>query len=278
MADSLPKIHGNHMMMNQENRDRSALIVLAHPERHSFNGFLADRAATTFHDLGLSASIADLYREHFDPVEGPQHYLVRRSLDRFIVMSEQKNSSAEGQFPNGVASELARVRKADLVIFQFPMWWYGPPAILKGWFDRVMLCGETYSSEQRYDRGVFRARNAMLSVTTGSPRDVFSPGRDGDIDFYLWPIHFTLYYLGFTVWPAHVCYGIRGNSPPDRSSNEYRKLIATADALSQHVTNVVNRESISPMAFNGWDDWDSGGRLRPTAEIKFPFSKVPPSF
>jgi NAD(P)H dehydrogenase (quinone) len=262
------------MMMKQQNADRSALIVLAHPERQSFNGFLADRAATTFHDLGLSTSIADLYREGFDPVEGPQHYPVRRSLDRFIAMDEQRYSSAKGQLPNGVASELARVRNADLVIFQFPMWWYGPPAILKGWFDRVMLYGETYSSEKRYDRGVFRGRNAILSVTTGSPRNVFSPGRDGDIDFYLWPIHFMLYYLGFTVWPAHVCYGIRGNSPPDRSSNEYRELITNADALSQHVSNVVNQESISPMEFNGWHDWDSDGKLLPTAKIKFPFSKV----
>ncbi len=266
------------MVMNREKRDQSALIVLAHPERLSFNGFLADRAATTFDVLGLNASIADLYREHFDPVEGPQHYQVRRSLDRFIPMVEQSYSSAAGQFPNGVASELSRARNADIVIFQFPMWWYGPPAILKGWFDRVMLFGEAYSSEQRYDRGVFRGRDAILSVTTGSPRDVFSPGRDGDVEFFLWPIHYTLHYLGFTVWPAHVCYGIRGNSPPDRSSNEYRKFIANADALSQHVSNVVNRESIAPMEFNGWDDWDSGGRLLPTAEIKFSFSKVPPSF
>ena len=265
-------------MTDQANRDRSALIVLAHPERRSFNGFLADRAVATFNELGFGASIADLYQEHFDPVEGPQHYPVRRSLDRFDAMSEQRHSSAEGQLPTGVASELTRVRKADLLIFQFPMWWYGPPAILKGWFDRIMLFGETYSSERRYDRGVFRGRDALLSVTTGSPRDVFSPGRDGDIDVYLWPLHFTLYYLGFTVWPAHVGYGIRGISTPDQSSNEYRDLIANADALSQHVSNVVNRESVSPMKFNGWDDWDSGGRLRPTADIKFPFDKRPPSF
>ena len=260
--------------MNQKNSDRSALVVLAHPERQSFNGFLADRAATTIRDLGLSASIADLYQERFDPVEGPQHYRVRQSIERFNAMSEQRNSSAEGQFPNGVASELTRVRKADLLIFQFPLWWYGPPAILKGWLDRVMLFGEAYSSQQRYDRGVFRGRDAILSVTTGSPRDVFSPGRDGDIDIYLWPLHFTLHYLGFTVWPAHVAHGIRGDSPPDPSSNEYRKLIKNSDAFSQHVTNVVNQDSISPMEFNGWDDWDSSGDLRPTAKNKFPFSKV----
>ncbi len=248
------------MAINKEKTDQSALIVLAHPERQSFNGFLADRAATTSDDLGFSASIADLYREHFDPVEGPQHFRVRRSLDRFVPMAEQSHSSAAGQFPIGVASELTRVRDADLVIFQFPMWWYGPPAILKGWFDRVMLFGEAYSSERRYDRGVFRGRDAMLSVTTGSPRDVFSPGRDGDVDFFLWPLHYTLHYLGFTVWPAYVSYGICGNSPPDQSSDEYRKLITYADALSQHVSNVVNRESISPIEFGGVADWDSAIR------------------
>jgi len=59
------------MAINKEKTNQSALIVLAHPERQSFNGFLADRAATTSDDLGLSASIADLCREHFDPVGGP---------------------------------------------------------------------------------------------------------------------------------------------------------------------------------------------------------------
>lgn len=259
--------------MNEVTEIRSGLIVLAHPERRSFNGLLADRSATTCRQEGMTVSIADLYGEKFDPVEGPGHYSERIYPRRFIAMSEQRNSSDKGLFPSGIQEQLTRLHDADLVIFQFPLWWYGPPAMLKGWFDRVMMCGEIYTAEKRYDRGAFRGKHAVVSVTTGSPRNVFGPGRDGEIDVYLWPIHFTLHYLGFTVWPHYVSYGIRGDMPHPVESDDYQKLLARTDILSEHLVKIIknNNNGLAPLAFNGWDDWDRNGELRPTAPDKFPF-------
>ena len=259
--------------MNKSQRIQNTLVILAHPERRSFNGQLADRCVATLRRDGYTASIADLYGEGFDPVEESGHYITRRDPGIFVPMSEQRYSSRQGQLPQGIAAELTRLRAADLVIFQFPMWWYGPPAILKGWFDRVMVCGETYSSTKRYDRGVFRGRDALISVTTGSPESTFQSGRDGEIEYYLWPIHFTLHYLGFTVWPPHVSYGIHGDSRHQESSDAFRRLVAAQDSLAAYLVRILNRTEAAPMRFNGWGDWDEQGKLLPDAQDKFPFRR-----
>jgi NAD(P)H dehydrogenase (quinone) len=105
------------------------------------------------------------------------------------------------------------------VIFQFPLWWHAQPAILKGWFDRVLVYGGLYSGSRRYNRGHFRGKKAMLSVTTGSPEQAFMPfGRAGNMVEWLWPTHSSLYYVGFDVLPPQVSYGIQGGGFVTRMS------------------------------------------------------------
>jgi len=53
---------------------------------------------------------------------------------------------------------------ADFVIFQFPLWWFSVPAILKGWVDRVFAMGFSYNYGRSYEKGVFRGKRAMLSL------------------------------------------------------------------------------------------------------------------
>jgi hypothetical protein len=77
----------------------------------------------------------------------------------------------------------------DLMIWQFPLWWFGVPAILKGWVDRVFAMGRTYGGERFYENGVFKGKRALLSVTTGGPEAVYQKGGwNGDIQAILRPI------------------------------------------------------------------------------------------
>ena len=62
--------------------------------------------------------------------------------------------------------------RADLLILQFPLWWFGPPAILKGWFERVFTRGFGYMPGRKYDTGLMRGKRAMVSVTTGTSATV----------------------------------------------------------------------------------------------------------
>jgi NAD(P)H dehydrogenase (quinone) len=48
--------------------------------------------------------------------------------------------------------EIGSIDRADVLALQYPMWWHLPPAILKGWFDRVFAYGEVYGSQRRFER------------------------------------------------------------------------------------------------------------------------------
>ncbi len=240
-----------------------ALIVFSHPEPSSFNGSLKDVAAQTLGRLGHSVEVSDLYGEGFDPVEGPGHYRRRVDHERFSALGEQRHAWRADALPADVRQEIERLERADLVVLQFPLWWHAQPAMLKGWFDRVFVSGGLYTSTMRYDRGHFRGRRAILSVTTGAPAGSFAPGgRGGDIDHLLWPIQYSLHYMGFTVLPPFVAHGVQGHGYAYRCEGEARRQ-READ-LAAWARRLERLEDARPLSFPGWDDWDEAGRPKAT--------------
>lgn len=253
---------------------RRALIVLAHPEPRSFNAQLARLAAERLAVHGYEVEVSDLYADAFDPLEAPRHYAVRRDPEWFRPQDEQRHAAESGAVPAEVQVEIDKLDRADFLLLQYPMWWYQPPAILKGWLDRVLTYGGVYTSRIRYDRGRYVGRRAMLSVTTGAPEETFAfNGRNGDIDLLLWPMCFTLHYVGYSVLPPFVPFGVEAGvsySDPEvvaeRLERHRRALCARIDA----------HESTRPMRFSGWDDWDETGRLRPGVPGHSPFMRERP--
>ena len=188
------------------------LIVHCHPEPASINAGLSDIASQTLREAGHEVEISDLYAARFDPVERAEHYLCRTDETFFSALAEQRHAHEAAGFPADIRREIDRLEQADLVILQFPLWWHGPPAMLKGWFDRVFVNGGLYTSTMRYDRGYFRGKRVICSVTTGAPASAFGPGaRGGDIDHLLWPVHYSLHYVGFSVLPPFIAFGIQGH-------------------------------------------------------------------
>ena len=236
------------------------LIVLAHPDRLSFNGRLVDRALELLPRLGHTVEVSDLYRQDFDAREAPWHYRCRKDERYFDVQAEQLHASDRQGFALDVRTELERLRRADLVILQYPMWWFASPALMKGWIDRVLAYGETYTSELRYERGHLRGKRAMVSITLGGPQSTFAHnGRNGDIDLLLWPMHMSLRYVGLEVLPPFKAFGVNGSrSSHDAQGHRQAMLDSYADRLREIGT-------AAPMRFNGWSDWDECGRLLPHA-------------
>jgi NAD(P)H dehydrogenase (quinone) len=236
------------------------LIVLAHPEPKSFNAQLKDVAATTLSDQGHGVEVSDLYGDGFDPLEGPRHYTDRKDPDWFVAQDEQRHAWETGTAGADVRAEIDKLERADLVIFQYPIWWFSMPAMLKGWLDRVFLYG-LYTSRVRYDRGHFLGRRAMASVTTGAPEPTFAHnGRNGDIDLLLWPMNFTLHYMGFTVLPPFVAYAIESGLAYSDPAEVPARLDGCKNALRARLSAL---DATEPLRFNGWDDWDESGRLKP---------------
>ena len=105
------------------------------------------------------------------------------------------------------------------MIWQFPLWWFGLPGILKGWVDRVFAMGRTYGGERFYENGAFKGKRALLSVTTGGPDSAYAKdGWNGDIHAILRPIQRgMLRFTGFDVLAPNLCFGPARATPEQRT-------------------------------------------------------------
>lgn len=108
-------------------------IIHAHPEPSSYNGALTKAATAALLAGGSTVTISNLYQSHFDPVERPEHYVDRAETETFAALNEQRHAWNNGSLPEPVKAEINDLEGADLLIFQFPLWWHSPPAIVKGY-------------------------------------------------------------------------------------------------------------------------------------------------
>ena len=131
------------------------LLVYAHPVETSYAAALRDAALATLTDAGHEVDLCDLYAEGF---EG--------------ALSRGERVAYRDPAANGasVADHVARLRAAEGLILVFPSWWYGMPAILKGWFDRVWLPGVAFDFGAQAIRPLLsNLRLFGVVTTTGAP-------------------------------------------------------------------------------------------------------------
>jgi NAD(P)H dehydrogenase (quinone) len=246
-----------------------AHFVLAHPEPQSFNAHLVRSGAAALEREGWTVSTSDLYAMGFDPCEGPEHFAHRADPARFDAQAEQRHASEIGALPKAVSDELALTDRADLLVLQYPMWWHLPPAMLKGWFDRVFAYGAVYTSKRRFENGRFVGKRAMLSVTVGTSRETYAhDGRSGDIDLLLWPVNFSLAYVGYEVLAPFVAYGVEAGLRYSDPAAVEERLRAIVVDLCAALPRAGERATIP---FNRMAEWDADGRIAPGAPVHSPF-------
>jgi NAD(P)H dehydrogenase (quinone) len=188
----------------------NVLVVHAHPEPRSFTAALKQATVEVAGAAGHAVTVSDLYAEAFDPVGGRRDFVTVADPAQFHYQSEQAHAVAEGGFAPDLVREQARVAAADLLVFHFPIWWGAPPAILKGWFDRVLAFGFAYRDGTRFDTGLFKGKTAICSLTTGGTEKRFSQGDAyGTIEQVLWPVQrLALAYLGMRVLDPFVAHAV----------------------------------------------------------------------
>ncbi|KAM7229780.1 hypothetical protein CapIbe_019896 [Capra ibex] len=123
-----------------------------------------------------------------------------------------------------IIEEQKKLQEADLVIFQFPLYWFSVPAVLKGWMDRVLCQGFAFDFPGSYDDGFLKGKLAILSLTTGGTASMFSKtGVNGDFRYFLWPLqHGTLHFCGFKVLAPQISF-----SPEMASEEERKRMVAS---------------------------------------------------
>ena len=247
-----------------------AHFVLAHPEPRSFNAHLAASGAQALQAEGWTTTLSDLYAMGFDPCERPEHFTSRAPAERFDAQSEQRRASEAKKLPSAVADEIARLDRADLLVLQYPMWWHLPPAMLKGWFDRVFAYGEVYTSRKRWENGRYVGKRAMLSVTVGTSRETYAfDGRSGDIDLMLWPVNFTLAYVGYDVLTPFVAYGVEAGLRYSDPAEVEARLRGVVEGFRAELPLAMQRATLP---FNRMAEWGADGRIVPGARSIRPSS------
>lgn len=140
------------------------LIVYTHPWDGSFNHGVLTHTLENLENKGSSVDVIDLYADGFDPV----------------MRVEDLAVFGKGEYNDPKAEDyVARLKAADRVIFMFPVWWYGMPAMLKGFFDKILLKGSTYvEDEDRNLKGLLGVKESAIFTTANISKDVF--GAIGD--------------------------------------------------------------------------------------------------
>ncbi len=185
--------------------------------------------------------------------------------DRFAPASASKKAFEGDALTEDVKAEIEKVLWADVLILQFPLWWFAMPAILKGWIDRVWAYGFAYGVGEhndrrwgdRYGEGTLAGRRAMLIVTAGGWEEHYSArGVNGPIDDLLFPIHHgVLYYPGYDVLPPFVAYRV------DRLSKDGFEPIAAR--LRERMRTIATTAPIPFRMQNGGDYLIPTMQLRP---------------
>ena len=230
------------------------LIVHAHYEPQSFTSALKNAAVETLTAAGHEVRVSDLYAMNWNPVAATSDFAAPANPDYCVYALEQRQAFERASLPEDIAEQIAAVDWCDLLIFNFPLFWFSVPAILKGWIDRVFVSGHFYGGKRFYDQGGMRGKRAMLCFTLGGQPHMFGPDAiHGEMDTLLRPIQRgALAYCGFSVLPPFIGYHI-----------PYITAEARQAILDDYRAHLGRLDELTPLSFPQLGDFDA--RLYPKA-------------
>lgn len=188
----------------------TTLLVLAHHRDSSLTAEIARRARACLEAVGTAVDFLDLHAEGFDP--------------RMTVADEPDWDDPNKEYSAEVESHMRRIDAAAAIIVVFPIWWSGPPAILKGWVDRVWNHGFAYGR----DTLRLSAKSMLwLGLVAGSPESLDMHGSADLIDRQL-----RLEISNFCgIADASVRFIFNTHIYTPEVASELRRLFAAADVI-----------------------------------------------
>jgi NAD(P)H dehydrogenase (quinone) len=221
----------------------NALWVYAHPARRSLNADLYEAGVKALGETH-TVTTSDLYAQDWDPRLSLRD--IADTPDGGETFGELTRSAyLAGDLPEDVRAEQSKLAEADLLVLQFPLWWYGMPAILKGWFDRVFVNGFAFGVRDpetgrtlKYGEGGLAGRRALVITTAGDRLSSFLPrGLNGDIESLLFPLlHGTFWYTGIAPLQPHL---VSGTDRPD-----WTGYADEVDRLAARLATITEEEPI----------------------------------
>ncbi len=185
-------------------------LVVAHPEQGSFNFALHNTAIKVLKNENFKLNISDLYEQNFNPVAGKDDTTNFPTEDFFQLAKAQRLVLSNNSFATSISQEQEKLASSDLLIFQFPLWWWSFPSILKGWIDRVLSSGFAYGNN-----ATLKPKKIMYSITTGGANST------EELEYYKSKID-GLYqdifgFIGWEVLPAFIAHGVQQKTVQERA-------------------------------------------------------------
>ena len=207
------------------------LYIYAHQEPESFNAALKGTALAALEENGHEVELSDLYAMKFNPVLTEKDFKKRKKPDVFKPFFEAIQASKTGTFAPDILAEMEKVKWADLLIFQFPIYFTSMPAIMKGWIDRVLAPGFGFNpiTNSAYETGLLKGKSTMIVTTTGASQEWYSEGGEhGDLNKHLESVtHCVFEFMGMQVLPSYIIYEVSGFSREkgDEELEKYRQRL-----------------------------------------------------
>lgn len=170
------------------------LTVLDHPNPNSFTAAAVAQFNAGAEAAGHTVEVADLHKEGFDP--------------RWTMADVAEDRDSAGL--EDVVREQERILRADAICLAFPLFWWGMPAMIKGWVDRVFMWGWAYDQLGEAETSLLRARTGLLLVPAGVRSD--NPVQQGYVQALdaMW-LQGTFGYFGFSPRQMALLYGATGS-------------------------------------------------------------------
>jgi NAD(P)H dehydrogenase (quinone) len=222
-------------------------IVHAHPEPQSFSSSMAWTATEVLRAQGHEVLVSDLHAMQFNPVASAADFGQRKNPNYLVYALEQRHNWEKGTLAPDIQEEIGKLLWCDLLILNFPVYWFSVPAILKGWIDRVLVSGLVYGGKRFYDQGGLKGKRAALSMTIGGqPHMLEAGGVHGPLEDMLRPLQRgTLAYTGLDVLPPFVGWHV-----------PYIGDEARADLMRDYRSYLEHLHDSTPMSFPKLDQFD----------------------
>lgn len=192
------------------------LIVYAHPNPASFCHAILRTIESELSAMGHDIRVKDLYAEGFNPV----------------LSAAELGALNDGRVPEAIAREQESLRWAEGLVLVYPLWWFDRPAILKGWFDKVLTNGFAFDYTAEGARGLLPQHKALIVVTVGGSRQDY---RDMDAEeLIIRPVSDgTLGFCGISDVDHRLLYGVPSVGDEARGAmlNEVRQ--ATRESFAR---------------------------------------------
>ncbi|WP_424944698.1 NAD(P)H-dependent oxidoreductase [Aliiroseovarius crassostreae] len=229
-----------------------ALVVSATPEPQSFTASMAQTSCRVLAEEGYQVTHSDLYAMDWNPVASAADFGDRAKDDYLVYALEQRNGVSTQTIAPDIQRELDKLMECDLLVLNFPIYWFSVPAIMKGWFDRVIVSGLCYGGVRFYDRGGLRGKRVYTAATLGGQPHMFGENAvHGPMNTMLSPLlRGTLGYTGMEVLDPFLAWHV-----------PYISQEAREEMMQDYETSLRGLDSRPSLKFPSLDAFDE--RLNP---------------